>query len=480
MAGVAAMVDDWEVEMHRQRRWVLATLAISACGTADPVHEDVAAQDEGVDGGTRRPEGSMHPAQEPSLHDAGEAPEKAGNEGVLPPPRSPQAPSAQALTTYTEHVRPILNRACLSCHAEGKIAPFTLEDYASARPLASRIAKVTRARTMPPSVIDASGDCNSFRDVSWLAEEEIATLEKWQADGAPEGDPSIPAPLAPMLPKLEGDVKTLRTPSYVPSTAQSDDYRCFVVDSPFTEDTYVTGYDTIPGDLKTAHHMVVFYPMDDFSAGLARLADEFEEGPGYTCFGSAGIPATVLAAWAPGAGATNLPDDLGFQVAAGRPLVIQMHYNTLGIPNPGADSTELHLEQRSTGVSPATFANMLDITFSAPPGKKQAEAIIHDTIATSSVIAAGPVKVYGMFPHMHELGRSIRVTFGDDESCMIDAPRYEFAWQRMYFLDKPIEVDAETPIKVRCIFDTSDRSEPVYWGEGTQEEMCVTGLIIKL
>jgi Copper type II ascorbate-dependent monooxygenase, C-terminal domain/Copper type II ascorbate-dependent monooxygenase, N-terminal domain len=333
---------------------------------------------------------------------------------------------------------------------------------------------------MPPSVIDASGACNTFREVPWLSEEEIATLERWQADGAPEGARTIAAPSAPELPKLTGDVETIRTPSYVPSKKELDDYHCFVIDSPFAEKTFITGFDTHPGDLKTAHHMVVFYPMDDGAALLANLADQLEDGPGYTCFGSAGIPATVIAAWAPGAGATKFPDNLGLEVAAGRPLIVQMHYNTSSTEKPGADSTEIAFEHRSTGVSPAAFANMLDIGFSAPPGQAEAEVVIADSIGASSSIKKGPVKVYGMFPHMHELGRTIRVSFGDDDRCLIDAPRYEFAWQRMYFLDKPIEVDAEAKIKLRCVFDTSGRTEPIKWGEGTQDEMCVTGLIVKL
>lgn len=396
-----------------------------------------------------------------------------------PPRGDAQAAQPQA-PTYSAHVRPILARACVSCHSEGQVAPFTLADYDSVKPFASRIAKVTRARTMPPSVVDASGKCNSFRGIPWLSEDEIATLEKWSDADAPEGDTSLAAPAPQQLPTLDGTVVSVQTPEYVPDTTEPDEYRCFVVESPFKEPGFVTGYNTLPGNLKVSHHMVVFYPMDEGSAFLAGVLDELDPGPGYKCLGSAQVPATLLGAWAPGAGATNLPDGLGFEVVPGRKLVVQMHYNTRGQANVTADSTKVEFETTKQGVTPARFVNLLDINMSAAPGLAESEVILTRSIAEQVSGAAGTAEIYGMFPHMHELGRTIRVSIGEDDQCVLDAPRYKFAWQRMYFLDKPLKVDVNAKIKLRCVFDTTSRTEPVTWGEGTQDEMCVTGLIVKL
>lgn len=35
-------------------------------------------------------------------------------------------------------------------------------------------------------------------------------------------------------------------------------------------------------------------------------------------------------------------------------------------------------------------------------------------------------------------------------------------------------------LKLRCGYDTMSRTEATHWGEGTQDEMCVTGLFVKL
>jgi hypothetical protein len=228
--------------------------------------------------------------------------------------------------------------------------------------------------------------------------------------------------------------------------------------------------------------MVVFYPMDDASALIGRLMDDLEEGPGYTCFGSPGAPATILAAWAPGGGATQYPDHLGIEVVPGRPLIVQMHYNTVGSLQPGEDRTEIDLQVQKDGISPAAFTQFLDLDMSLPPGDPNAEEVFAATLASKTQMS-GPVQVYGVFPHMHELGRTQRLTVSSaegQESCVVDVPRWDFHWQRMYFFEEPLTIDAADEFKVRCGFDTTSRSEITKWGEGTQDEMCVMGLFIKL
>jgi len=337
---------------------------------------------------------------------------------------------------------------------------------------------------MPPSSsIDNSGQCNTFRDVAWLSEDEIGTIERWSKTGAPEGDSSMPAPAAPALPKLTGKVLSVNTPAYVPSKAKNDDYRCFVVKSPFTEPTFVTGFDTRPGDAATAHHMVVFAPMADAFVTMAEGLDAKDPGPGYACFGSPGVPATILAAWTPGVGSTQYPDNLGLPVVPNRALIVQMHYNTLHADHPGEDSTRIDLQVRSEGVSPAAFVQLLDLDMNLPPGQKATEEIVRGNLAAQIPQAKGPLEVHGVFPHMHELGMTQELSLAKADgakACLYEVPRYRFVWQRMYFFDKPIMVDPKSELSLRCRFDTTSRTQITKWGEGTQDEMCVTGLLVKL
>ena len=102
-------------------------------------------------------------------------------------------PSAQGPVTFSEHVAPIVFANCTSCHRPGEAAPFTLMSYRDARPLAKAIASATASRLMPPW--KAAPSDYPFANARQLNADQIATLQKWVADGALEGDPAKLPPL---------------------------------------------------------------------------------------------------------------------------------------------------------------------------------------------------------------------------------------------------------------------------------------------
>lgn len=395
---------------------------------------------------------------------------------------SPDPPAAAA-TTYTAHVRPILARACVQCHVAGAIAPFALDTYAAAAPMAPAMARAARARVMPPFPADNSGDCNTFRDAPWLTEREIATLEAWAAAGAPEGDPALPPPAPVVPPTLSGEVHTVSAASaYTPRSDRDDDYRCFVVDAPVAAagPYFVTGFDVRPGERRLVHHVIVYHPRNDEQVARARALDEAEPGLGYTCFGAAGVEAGAVAAWAPGGGATHFPAGMGVQLAGGRSLIVQVHYNSLAGVAP--DLTRVDLEVRTGGVAPGRFVPVADVALELPPRARDATAGATLRLADYTTLRT-PLRVYGVFPHMHVLGRSLRVEIhrGDgSRECVVDVPRWDFHWQRLYFHERPLRLDPSERLDIRCRYDTTGRDSTTRWGEGTADEMCVAGLFVSL
>ncbi|MBN8615429.1 MAG: hypothetical protein J0L92_32840 [Deltaproteobacteria bacterium] len=399
-------------------------------------------------------------------------------------PRDAGADAPFASTTYYGEVRPILATHCEGCHVEGGIAPIPLDSYAAALPLAGRIAEVTRARTMPPFLADNEGGCNTYRDARWLSETEIATLESWARGGALEGDPGTPPPEPRELPHLHGDVRTLDIGvAYTPSTERPDDYRCFLVEPPATEDLYyVTGFDVHPGNARIAHHVIVFHPANDEAIAEARALEAMDETPGYECFGAAGVRAAAVAAWAPGGGATFFPDGTGVQLRGGRPLIVQMHYNTLA--SDGApDRTRVDLEVATAGVSPGRFLPLADLALTLPARMEEVGWETTLRVADYTMVRT-PFRVRGVFPHMHTLGRSLEIEVeraDGSRSCLVDVPRWDFDWQMLYFYEgEGIEVRPDEPITIRCTYDTRTRDMETRWGEGTQDEMCVAGLFVTL
>lgn len=185
-----------------------------------------------------------------------------------------------------------------------------------------------------------------------------------------------------------------------------------------------------------------------------------------------------VVAWAPGYGATRFPNGIGIRLAGGRPMVIEIHYNTQG--GGGTDRTEVDLELRTEGVTPGRFVALVDHELNLPP--RQREVSQSATVHLGNLIEADtPMHVYGVFPHMHTLatGQHIEVTRRDGaRDCIADVPRWNFHWQRLYLYDRPVLVDPRDDITITCRYDTTSQNATVGWGEGTMDEMCVGALFI--
>src|SRR5579872_2594900 len=97
--------------------------------------------------------------------------------------------------TFTKDVAPIFQQKCESCHRPNNMAPMSLVTYEDARPWAKSIAARVGARQMPPWHIDKTVGIQEFKNDRSLNDQQIDTIVKWVAEGAPKGDPKdMPAP----------------------------------------------------------------------------------------------------------------------------------------------------------------------------------------------------------------------------------------------------------------------------------------------
>lgn len=89
-----------------------------------------------------------------------------------------------------------------------------------------------------------------------------------------------------------------------------------------------------------------------------------------------------------------------------------------------------------------------------------------------------PWVIYGALPHMHTLGRTMKVEMnvGSNATCLVSVDRWDFHWQNAWWYTKPLAVDALDSLGITCGYDTTSRSLPVTWGEGTDDEMCISYL----
>ena len=418
-----------------------------------------------------------------------------------------------AAVTWHQDVRPIVEGRCVGCHKPGGVGPFDLSTYGSAKSVSKLIAAVTAAKTMPPW--HASSEQSYHGDPS-LTEAQIATIAAWEEAGAPEGDPAAAAaPLASVAQTISRvDLKLTMPEAYTPSGA-SDDYRCFLVDWPETEERFITGFAVEAGNKKIVHHVAAFLLSPDALGAEGAMVslkklDDKEAGPGYACYGGPSgaadliVPIQQVGQWVPGQQGMDFPAGTGIRVPPGSKVVIQLHYN-LDFSEAGPDQTSVgfKLDKPADVAKGGAFAPWLNAAWIGDAMKIPAgdAAVVHEHTAdprgfwknfVGDVDVQEGFWVHGALLHMHTLGVSAEtfITRADgSEVPIVRSPSYDFNWQRMYMLTEPIRFNPGDKLTVRCTWDNSAANqsstkagsrqpEDVYWGEGSLEEMCVANLYV--
>jgi hypothetical protein len=406
------------------------------------------------------------------------------------------APPATAFTYYQD-VKPLIDGMCGSCHVEGGIGPFVMNDYATAKAHAGPSMIAINAGIMPPWAPNDA--CNSYHGDRSLSDEQKAVFNGWVDGGTLEGDPNNEAdPLNLDMPQLSRVDKTLTMEtSYMPSKAP-DDYRCFLLPWPaeFDADKFVTGFSVTPGNAKIVHHVIAFIAGPDQRDEYLQL-DADEAGPGYTCFGGSGGSAQAgLGGWVPGTRGSDLPEGTGIKVEAGSTIILQVHYNTVDGAAVTADTTSLDLKLEDTVIKEGAMMGWLDpqwLNGSMPIAAGDADA--KHSFSFSPLLAlqflgatsANEITVYSAGLHMHQLGKSAKLELsrgGAEKDCLVQIDDWDFNWQGDYTFTEPMKMGSGDQLAIDCAWDNSMLNQPmvdgtplppknVNWGEGTSDEMCL-------
>ena len=408
--------------------------------------------------------------------------------------------------TYYEDALPIFEQHCLGCHREGGIGPFRLDDYGEAERHAGAIRDETRNRTMPPFLVTTDGSCGDFAHDPTLSEAEILTLGRWVEDGALEGtarDVEVPE-----VPSLTGAVD-YSTPVFSPrieggTLAEFDEYRCFLLDSAVAEQSFITGFEVVPGNASIVHHVLTMLVDPDAPAEselggetnrdrIATLDGESPDREGWPCFGLAGEGVeveTVPVVWAPGQTVVEYPNQSGIPITSRHFVVIQVHYNLASDPPAGVtDQTTVRLRMAPEVPNLGIFLlvdPLLDSLYSGTPdtlapGLSSVKYTWQATLAEFGLSELPNLKLYGAMPHMHERGRRYELTVGtsaENATCAAEIKRWDFHWQHLYFYSEPFDLTADSRVQVTCDYDTSNDTEPVLPGWGTRNEMCLATLYL--
>ncbi|GGQ82374.1 monooxygenase [Couchioplanes azureus] len=370
---------------------------------------------------------------------------------------------------------------------------------------------------------------------AWLTTVLLASCSGAPVPGDPAGSGPVPgdragSASAPAQPLRAGErfVRVTMPEAYTPAppAGGTDEYRCFLVDPGLPADAFLTGSQFLPQNTEIVHH-AIFFRIDGSAVAAARERDDAAPGPGWTCFGDAGVggPAVWVASWAPGGNETVLSPDVGFAMPAGSRLVMQVHYSLLTV-DPAtrpADRSGIRLRLTGKRLRPL-HTTLLTAPVELPCPPAESGPLCDRAAAVADVarrFGAGPAataghllaqcsagrpvpgstqhcdhrvqqagRIHGIGGHMHLLGRAIRVELNPGTPAartLLDIDAYDFDDQRLRLQAAPVPVAAGDTLRVTCTHDAELRRQlpqlrslpPRYvvWGEGTADEMCL-GILV--
>jgi hypothetical protein len=400
--------------------------------------------------------------------------------------------SVAGTPTFTRDVAAILYKECVSCHRPGEAAPMSLLTYEQARPYARAIANAVTNRTMPPWHADAPA--GTFHNERSLTDRERETLAAWAAGGAPNGDPGD---LPPQPRFTEGwslgtpDVVFEMAEDYLIPASGTIRYEWLYIPTHFSEPKWVKSIEVRPGNRAAVHHVLVNYRArpDGKSAPIASANQKDQSNPPPEEPGISehpqradlkGMPARLVATYAPGTNPQVAPPGTAFRLEPGGIIELQMHYTTTGQAT--TDRTKVGLTF-STEPSPREVRaqHFMNLGLRLPAGAS-------DVAVTTDLAFLQDATVWGLFPHTHLRGKRWAYTLelpNGEKKSILSVPRYDFNWQTYYMFAEPLQVPKGARLVSTAWYDNSaaNRNNPnpkveVLWGDQTWQEMQYTGVLL--
>ena len=375
--------------------------------------------------------------------------------------------------TFSRDVAPIIFAACASCHRSGGPGPFSLTTYDDVRRRATQVARVTRSRFMPPWKVEPG--VGHFVGQRPLTDSEIALIDQWTKNGAPEGDASR----LPPLPRFtdgwllgEPDLVVKPDTPFMLPAQQTDAFRIFAIKVPITKRTFVTGLEFHPGNARVVHHANIRIDRTDST----RTLDAADPLPGYDGLmpRTAEYPDGHFLGWTPGQVAPLVQPELAWTLEPGSDLVVQLHMQPSGAVEAVLPEIGFYFSDRPPERTP-TILRLGSQGIDIKPG--ESNYVIRDSYELPV-----DVQLLAVQPHAHYRAREIRgvAQLPDGTSRVVmHITDWDFRWQHVYRHQSPIALPKGTRLSMEYSYDNSAENPRnpelpparVYWGQRSRDEM---------
>ena len=390
--------------------------------------------------------------------------------------------------TWDNDIQPMTAQYCVRCHNPEGTGPVSFTDYEIVEIYAEYMLERIDAGEMPPPAADP--ECRDYVGSEHLSlpEDQRDLLAEWIETGKHRG----PGYREPVEPTLELELPGADLELYLPAPydPQFDDpanpdneYRCFAIEHGQAETFFVTGLGPLVDAFPLVHHIVVF------KDSVADIPDH-DPAVGWNCIDDMdGLEIGMIAGWAPGALPAHFPEGTGYRVEPHERIVIQMHYYDGAPDRPELTDRSGYAFTITDAVEQELFIYPYGReSFVIPAGDADYAYTSRDLIPES--IDLGDVElpfpstdVYGVFPHMHQLGKAYELWVerpDGTEECVASSEEWDFDNQLTYMLREPVDIGPGDTVRWTCRWDNSIANPELIhnppidigYGERTDEEMC--------
>lgn len=313
---------------------------------------------------------------------------------------------------------------------------------------------VTQSRFMPPWQPEPG--YGEFIGERRLGDEQVEMLQEWVEQGAIEGDPAdLPAvpewPTGWLLgpPDLIVTMPRPYTLAAEAGAAGKDVFRTFVLPVPLESMRYVRALELRPGNPKVVHHIVGGVDPTPRS----RQRDQQDPTPGFDGMRStqtARPPGGHILVWTPGKVPTEYAEGLAWGLREGTDLVLELHMQPSGRPEPVQPSVGLYFSDEAPTRTP--FILILgSVAIDIPAGSK-------DHRIEDSYVLPVDVQVTSLYPHAHFLGKQMEVFArlpDGSRRWLLYIRDWDFNWQDDYLYAEPVSLPSGTELTMRYSYDNS-------------------------
>ncbi|MBM63782.1 MAG: hypothetical protein CL484_12620 [Acidobacteria bacterium] len=336
--------------------------------------------------------------------------------------------------TYNEHLFPIFERQCGSCHIEGGVGPMSLLTYQEAYPWTQSIREEVLALRMPPwKAEDGFGD---FSNGHVLPAHEMDMILEWSAGGYPQG----PRDQTPSTSTISGGGWTYGPPTLELSLAEpftleantTETVRYFVLPTNLDEDHWVTNIDVIPGSRAVVRHVSIYID----TTGEGQAADEASPEQGFSTGFLGQAPAAV---WWPGQ-TLRTHERVGYSLPAGADIVARVVYKKTWITEGQEFSDQTRLGLHLTDKQLSTIEHIV-VDSPLPNGRE-----INFTHRLDQDIT-----LYGLLPEIGIQASELQVTgtLPDGSTIPLLLIRNpDSDWPTRYLFDSPQQLPSGTEVSI--------------------------------